>query len=376
MGLPTEESFYVPAEVLGMYHEAGRRGSTTREEWEAQLGASLGDHAAEWRATQERSGLPGWREALPSFAPGESIATRVALTKVLSALTDSVPGLVAGGADLTGNTGTALKGQTALSPEHPEGRQIHFGIREHAMGATMNGMALHGGLVPAGGTFLVFSDYMRPAVRLAALMGTKVLFAWSHDSVGVGEDGPTHQPVEQVAALRAIPQLPVVRPADANECAAAVEAFLDGSGPMALIMSRQNLPVLESTSTEGFHRGAYTLREVDGAVLTLVATGSEVAVALAAADLLAADGTPARVVSMPCWEWFEAQTQAYRDQVLPVSMPTLAVEAQVGFGWHRWAQDVVSIDRFGASAPGEKVLTELGITPEHVAARGRALLAT
>ena len=376
MGLPPEESFYVPSDVLAMYREAGRRGSAAREVWERRVDGALGERAAEWRASLEHTGLPGWRDALPTFAPGEKVATRVALTKVLSALTDSVPGLVAGGADLTGNTGTALAGQTALSPEHPEGRQIHFGIREHAMGATMNGMALHGGLLPAGGTFLVFSDYMRPAVRLAALMGTKVLFAWSHDSVGVGEDGPTHQPVEQVAALRAIPQLPVVRPADANECTAAVEAFLDGDGPMALIMSRQNLPVLEGTSSEGVHRGAYVLRDADGATITLVATGSEVWVALAAAELLGADGVAARVVSMPCWEWFETQTPAYRDEVLPSDLPTLAVEAQVSFGWHRWAQDVVSIDRFGASAPGEVVLAELGITPEHVAARARALLAT
>jgi transketolase len=373
MGLPPDESFYVPDDVLAMYREAGRRGRAQREAWEAQLDDALGERRDEWVAALDGRPLPGWEKSLPIWEPGEKLATRVALAKCLSAVMDDVPGLVAGGADLTGNTGTKLDGADALSVDSPAGRQIHFGIREHAMGSTMNGMALHGGLRPVGGTFLVFSDYMRPAVRLAALMGTKVIFAWSHDSVGVGEDGPTHQPIEHVAALRAIPRLPVVRPGDANECAAAVQVALDGDGPVAMIMSRQNLPVLDGTSATGVAHGAYVLVEADRADVTLIGTGSELSVAVDAATLLASRGVTARVVSMPCWEWFEATDEGYQSEVLG-TLPTVAVEAQVSFGWDRWADDVVSIERFGASAPGDVVMRELGITPEHVAERAQALL--
>jgi transketolase len=373
MGLPPEERFYVPDDVLALYREAGQRGRALREAWEAQVEESLGDRRDEWVASLEARPLPRWESDLPRWEPGEKVATRVALSKCLSAVADKVPGLVAGAADLTGNTGTKLEGAETLSVDARAGRQIHFGIREHAMGSVMNGMAVHGGLLPVGGTFLVFSDYMRPAVRLAALMGTKVIFAWSHDSVGVGEDGPTHQPVEHVAALRAIPRLAVVRPGDANECAAAVQVALDGDGPVALIMSRQNVPVLEGTSATGVSRGAYVLRESDDAAVTLIGTGSELAVAVDAADLLSERGISARVVSMPCWEWFEQTDAAHQTEVLG-DLPTLAVEAQVELGWHRWADAVVSIDRFGASAPGEVVMRELGITPEHVAERAAALL--
>ncbi|MFN8051272.1 MAG: transketolase [Acidimicrobiales bacterium] len=374
MGLPPDQSFYVPDEVVEMYRAAGVAGAPAREAWEAALPAALGEHAAEWEARQAGVGLDGWTSALPTFEVGEQIATRVALAKTLTALVDVVPGLMSGGADLTGNTGTELKGQEALSPANPGGRQIHFGVREHAMGATMNGMALHGGVYPVGGTFLVFSDYMRPSVRLAALMGTKVLFAWSHDSVGVGEDGPTHQPVEHVAALRAIPDLDVMRPADANETAHAVRLSLEGTGPMALIMSRQNLPVLEGTSYEGVANGGYVLRDADGAAITLVATGSEVSLAVEAADALASKGIGARVVSLPSWERFEAAGRAYQAEVLPSDVPTLAIEAQVTFGWHRWADDVIGIDRFGASAPGDLVLAKLGINVDAVVARATALV--
>jgi transketolase len=220
----------------------------------------------------------------------------------------------------------------------------------------------------------VFSDYMRPAVRLAALMQTKVLFVWSHDSVGVGEDGPTHQPVEHVAALRAIPDLPVVRPADANETVAAVVAALEGDGPVALITSRQNLPVLPGTSSDGVRAGGYVLQEADGAAVSLVATGSEVHVAIDAAELLADRGITARVVSLPCWEWFAERPAAEREAILGAGIPRLGVEAQVSLGWHRWVDDVVSIDRFGASAPGDVVMRELGITPEAVADRAAALV--
>ena len=374
MGLPADESFHVPDEVLAAYRAAGVRGAEERAAWEANLDAALGDRKADYVARENLTGLDGWTESIPSWEPGESVATRVALAKVLTALVDVVPAIAGGGADLTGNTGTELKGQAPLSATNRNGRQIHFGIREHAMGSTMNGMALHGGILPVGGTFLVFSDYMRPAVRLAALMGTKVLFAWSHDSVGVGEDGPTHQPIEHIAALRAIPGLDVLRPADANETAHAVRLTIEGNGPVALIMSRQNLPVLTGTSYDGVAKGAYALSDPDGAQVTLVATGSEVSVIVDAAAKLAEAGIVARVVSMPSWERFESAGKAYQDEVLPRALPTLAVEAGVTFGWHRWADDVVGIDRFGASAPGDLVLDKLGINVDNVVARATALL--
>ena len=374
LGLPEDESFYVPDDVTAWYLDVCARGSVDRQKWEGRIDAALGDRRDEWDAALSGTPIGDWAAELPTFEAGTSVATRVALAKALTAVADAVPHVVSGGADLTGNTGTEIKGSTSMSFERPEGRQIHFGIREHAMGSTMNGMAVHGGVTPIGGTFLVFSDYMRPAVRLAALMQTKVLFAWSHDSVGVGEDGPTHQPIEQVAALRAIPQLPVVRPADANECVVAFRRFLEGDGPMAMIMSRQNLPVMSTIDAEGVNAGGYVVREVADAHVTLVGTGSEVSTCLAAADLLASDGIVARVVSLPCWEWFADQPAGYRSGVLG-DVPKLGVEAQVALGWHRWVDDVVSIERFGASAPGDIVLAELGINPTNVAERARALLA-
>ena len=374
MGLPADRSFYVPDEVLEAYHTAGRAGSKLREEWEGRLDEALGDRKAEWEASVAGRAVGDLAAAMPTYEVGKKVATRVAVGDALNAALPLFPGLVAGGADLTGNTGTKLKGVEALSREHPEGRQIHFGIREHGMGAAMNGMALHGGVTPAGGTFLVFSDYMRPSVRLAALMGTKVIFAWSHDSVGVGEDGPTHQPIEQVAALRAIPNLTVIRPADATETVGAVLAALEGDGPVALIASRQGVPVLETTSVERMKAGGYVLEDAAGAAVSIVATGSEVSVAVAAARLLDTRGIQARVVSLPCWEWFERLDRGQQDQILGDGIPRLGVEAQTWLGWYRWVDDVVCIDRFGASAPGDVVMRELGITPEHVAERAEALV--
>ena len=374
MGLPVDESFHLPDEVLAAYRSAGVRGGEARAAWEAALPAALGDRRDDYESRQSLTGLAGWTDALPTFEVGESVATRVALAKVLNSLVDSVPAIAGGGADLTGNTGTELKGQTPMSAEAPDGRQIHFGVREHAMGATMNGMALHGGILPVGGTFLVFSDYMRPSVRLAALMGTKVLFAWSHDSVGVGEDGPTHQPVEHVASLRTIPGLDVMRPADANETAHAVRLMIEGDAPMALIMSRQNLPVLSGTSYDGVAKGAYALLDPSDAQITLVATGSEVSVAIDAAAELASAGIVARVVSMPSWERFEAAGRAYQESVIPSGVPSLSIEAGVTFGWHRWVDDAIGIDRFGASAPGDVVMDRLGINVANVVARATELV--
>jgi len=373
MGLP-DEPFHVPDDVLAFYRAAGERGRADREEWEARLAAFDGERAA-LDSCLDAEGLPGWEQALPTFSTDDALATRQASGKVLQALIDTVPGLVGGGADLTGNTGTAIADAGVMSAEEPGGRQIFFGVREHGMAAIMNGMALHGGVIPVGGTFLVFSDYARGAVRLSALSGAKVVYSFTHDSVGVGEDGPTHQPVEHVAALRAIPGLSVIRPADANETVAAWRSAIEAHGPTALILSRQSLPTLEGTSAEGVRKGAYVLVDAgDDPDLVLVATGSEVHVCVEAARTLADEGTAVRVVSMPSWNLFEAQDDAYRDAVLPPDVPTLAVEAGVSFGWDRYADDSVSIDQFGHSAPGELVLEKLGFTPQNVADRGRELL--
>ena len=379
MGFPPDETFHIPDDVAEYYREAGQRGAGVRAAWEDKVGAWEGDRA-DLDAVLADTGVEGWEDALPTWEVGEMIATRVASGKIFAALTEVVPGLIGGGADLTGNTGTQLKDAAVLSKEEPGGRQIHFGIREHAMGATMNGMAGHGGVIPVGGTFFVFSDYMRPAVRLAAIAKHRVIYSWTHDSVGLGEDGPTHQPIEHLAAIRAIPGLRVVRPADANESATAWRDAQNHHGPTALVLSRQDLPVLEGTAgNNGVSRGAYVLAELgpetdDLPDLVLVATGSEVWVAMEAAQQLAADALTVRVVSMPCWEDFDEQGEAYQAEVLPGEVPTLAVEAGVSFGWDRWADDTVSIDRFGASAPGNTVLAELGINPENVAERAQALL--
>ena len=264
----------------------------------------------------------------------------------------------------------------AIATHEFGGRGVHYGIREHGMGGVMNGMAVSS-LVPAGGTFFVFSDYMRGAVRLAALSGYKSLFVWTHDSVGLGEDGPTHQPVEQLAAMRAMPGLRVIRPADANEVSQAWRIHVDGEGPTALILTRQKIPVLGDTADrapDGVPRGAYTLvdEEGDGLDLVLVGTGSEVSLCVDALDLL--DGLSIRVVSMPSWDLFAAQSDDYREQVLPADVPTLSVEAAATFGWERYADDSIGIDHFGASAPGPVALEKFGFTPEHVAARSRALV--
>jgi len=373
LGLPADETFWIPDEVLAMYRECIPRGQARRAAWESRLSGWTGDRES-LDACLESRGLDGWAAKLPTFEPGTQVETRVALQKCIDVIADVVPGLVSGGADLTGNTGTKIGGPQQ-SREEPGGRLFAYGIREHGMAAAMNGMALHGGVIPVGGTFFVFSDYMRPAVRLAAMSEAHCVFAWTHDSVGLGEDGPTHQPIEHLAAVRAMPFLRVLRPADANETAAALRIAIDGDGASALVLSRQKVPVLDGTSAEGVARGAYVLR--DGGKdpdVVLIGTGSEVHVCVGAADLLAAEGVRASVVSMPSWDLFEAQDEAYQESVLPPDSAILAVEAAASFGWDRWADDSVSIDRFGASAPGEVALAKLGYTPEHVAQRARELI--
>ncbi|MEI2698869.1 MAG: transketolase [Microthrixaceae bacterium] len=376
MGLP-DEAFHVPAAVADHYRDAGRRGALERADWVERARLALSGREAEWDATLAGRGMPGWEASLPTFGTDEKPATRVASQKVLNAIFDQIPGLVAGGADLTGNVGLTLSGADLLSRENRGAPQIAFGIREHAMGSALVGAAQHGGVLPLGGTFLVFSDYMRPAVRLAALSGSKAVFVWSHDSVGVGEDGPTHQPIEHVMSLRLIPGLTVLRPADANEVAAAWKVIIDGDGPVALILSRQNTPVLEATAQraiDGVARGGYVVLDEDSPDAVLVATGTEVAVAVEAAGILRAEGCSVRVVSLPSWELFESQGREYREQVLPVGVPTVSVEAGVTSGWSRWADSSVGIDRFGASAPGALVLERLGINPGSVAETVRGLL--
>jgi transketolase len=377
LGLPPDESFWVPDDVLAYYRAAGARGGAARGEWEARQAALPA--ADEWAAALAGGGVRGWETKLPSWQVGDKpIATRRAMSACLNAALDTVPGLIAGGADLTENTGTDLADAEAQSREHPGGRQLHYGVREHGMGGAMNGMAMHGGTVPIGGTFLIFSDYMRGSVRLAALSEAHVIYSWTHDSVGLGEDGPTHQPIEHLAALRAIPQLRVIRPADANETAHALRIAIDGKGPTAMCLSRQSLPVLDGTAAafDGVSRGAYVLRDAAGGApeVVLIGTGSEVWVCLDAADQLASSGVAVRVVSFPSWELFELQDRAYQERVLPPDVPKLAVEAATSFGWARWADASVSIDHFGASALGTKVLEEFGYTADNVAAAARALL--
>ncbi len=379
LGLPEDETFWVPDDVRAFYRTSVPRGQALRAAWEARLAASGVDPVA-WDASWAAHGLSGWASGLPRFEAGTKVATRKALNVCITATAASIPGLVAGAADLTGNTGMKLSDAEPQSAEYPGGRQVYFGIREHGMGGVMTGMACHGGVLPVGGTFFVFSDYMRGAVRLAALSQAHVIYSWTHDSIGLGQDGPTHQPIEHLASLRAMPGLTVVRPADANECAQAWRAAVEGDGPTALVLSRQDLPVLDQTAeraAEGVPRGGYVLADPsDGPPqVVLVSTGSEVHVSLGAAVLLSGRGIRARVVSLVCWEWFGAQDDAYRRDVLPPGLPRLSVEAASSFGWERYADASVAIDTFGASAPGEVALAEFGFTPEHVADRAAALLA-
>ncbi|MBV8235591.1 MAG: transketolase [Acidimicrobiia bacterium] len=375
LGLPPDETFWVPDEVLELYRQAVPRGQRLRRKWKKAFDAWQGDRS-ELEACLEGRGLDGWEAKLPTWQAGEVLATRRASKACINAVRDVVPGLIGGGADLTGNTGTDIEDSGVQTRDNPGGRLIYFGIREHAMAAVLNGIALHGGAIPFGGTFFNFSDYMRPAVRLAALSNAHVVLCWTHDSVGLGEDGPTHQPIEQLAEMRATPGLRVIRPADANEVAHAWRIAVDRGGPTAMVLTRQSVPVLEGTADGGVAGGAYVLVDpVERPALVLIGTGSEVVLCIEAARDLEAGGIPTRVVSMPSWELFDEQDEAYRDSVLPGGIPTLAVEAAASLGWDRWADESVSIDRFGASAPGKIVFENLGYTAENVAARARALVA-
>ncbi|MGW0736638.1 transketolase [Streptomyces sp. NPDC002851] len=398
LGLDPERSFQVPDDVLAHARKVVDRGRAARAAWDKRYldwRSAFPQRAATYDRFSARLLPPGWAENLPAFEPGQEIATRKASGEVLSALADALPELWGGSADLADSNNTTMKGEpsfipeesaTAAFPGHRYGRTLHFGIREHAMGAILNGIALHGGTRPYGGTFLVFSDYMRPAVRLAAMMRLPVTYVWTHDSIGLGEDGPTHQPVEHLWALRGIPGLDIVRPADANETVVAWRTVLEHHDrPAGLCLSRQNLPVLRRgdgglAPADGVARGGYVLAEADGGSpeVVLVATGSEVQVALAAREILQQEGTATRVVSMPCIEWFQEQSQEYRDTVLPPRVPArVSVEAGTALGWYALlgeTGEAVSLEQFGASAPYRTLYRQFGLTPERVAAAARTSL--
>jgi transketolase len=398
LGFDPGVAFPAEDEAVAWARRVAERGKQAHAEWDEAFDAwaqanpgrkELYDRLAARRRPE------GWADALPVFpADPKGVATRKASGAVLSALASVLPELWGGSADLAGSNDTTMKGEPSFIPaEHqtdmfagnPFGRTLHFGIREHAMGAICNGIALHGGTRPYGGTFLIFSDYMRPAVRLAALMRTAVTYVWTHDSVGLGEDGPTHQPVEHLWALRAIPGLDVVRPADANETVVAWRTVLDREGPAGLCLSRQDLPVFDRSGGFGdaelTSRGGYVLAEAAGGepAVIIIATGSEVQIALAARELLQAEGTAARVVSMPCVEWFAEQSEGYRRQVLPPGVRArVSVEAGIALGWREFtgeAGECVSLEHFGASAAGPTLYQEFGITAERVAEAARSSIA-
>ncbi len=371
MGIP-DEPFWAPEIVVDTYRaHVASRGGPVRSEWTAANSATT--DSAEWRACWASTGLDGWADDLPTYALGASIATRKAIEAAMNASLTKLPGLVAGSADLTGNTGMLLKGELAQSKHEPGGRQIYYGVREHAMGSALVGMALHGGITPVAGTFFVFVDYMRPPIRLAALSRAKACFVFTHDSVGVGEDGPTHQPVEHLATLRAIPNLHVIRPADANETVAAWRDVINHDGPTALVLSRQNISVV--TNGSAVERGAGVVVDCDARPdVILVATGSEVALCVTAAQSLAGTGIAVRVISMPSWDRFEEQSREFKRDIFTEGVPVLSVEAAVTLGWHKYATDALGIDRFGASAPGSVALDELGINVGNIVSRAKALL--
>jgi transketolase len=387
LGWEWEEPFTVPPEALSNFRKAIDRGRDFSSDWRNRFEKYRKDQpdlAREWQMGLDLALPDGWDSTLPTFAAGEKEATRTAGGKAMNAIADKVPYLVGGDADLGVSTNTTLKKFASFEAATGSGRNLHFGVREHAMAGIANGICYHGGLRPFVATFFTFSDYERPSIRLAALNELPVIFVWTHDSVGLGEDGPTHQPIEQLMSLRAMPGMTTIRPADANETVEAWRtAMRHTGGPVGLVLSRQKLPVFDRqkfAAASGLARGAYVLAEAEGGAprLLLLASGSEVALAIAARDRLQGDGIPTRVVSMPCWEIFAREPADYRESVLPSSVPArLAIEAGASLGWKRWVGDrgdSLSIDRYGASAPGETVLRELGFDVENVVSRARALL--
>ena len=380
LGWPAEPDFLIPDQALGHFRKAIDKGQELEKQWQAAVQAYKQEHAelAEERERWINAKMPeGWQSEIPTFPRDpKGMATRVASGTVLNAIAAKVTNLLGGSADLAPSNKTLIDGQTDYQAQNYRGRNFRFGVREHAMGSILNGMALHGGLIPYGGTFLVFSDYMRPAIRLAALSELKIIYVFTHDSIGLGEDGPTHQPIEHLAALRAIPNLTVIRPADANETAQAWLAALNTqNGPVALALTRQRIPTLDRErfgAAEGLHQGAYILSEAEGGRpdAILIASGSEVEIALEAAEKLKQADLAVRVVSMPSWELFEKQPQDYRRGVLPIDVKAkIAVEAGSPQGWERYVGEmgtVIGLSHFGASAPYQMLYEKFGITADHV----------
>ncbi len=381
MGWPTDETFLVPEQITEAADTAKERGREHRDVWAGRVEAWRTAHpylADELDRTLEGRLPDDWNSELPEFSPEDGkIATRKASGKVLNELASKIPEIIGGSADLAGSNNTYLRGEADFTPKQSGiPRNVHFGIREHAMAAAVGGMALHGGAIPFGATFLAFADYMRPSMRLAALMDIPCRYVFTHDSIGLGEDGPTHQPIEHLASLRAIPNMTVIRPCDANETREAWKAALTRSGPAALILTRQDLPILNRLSyegAEGLHKGAYILAEAEGGEpeTLLVASGSEVHIALEGRELLQKDGIPTRVVSMPSWELFAEQDAAYRSLVLPNNARAkVVIEAASSFGWERWVganAGMLTIDTFGASGPYEELYEHFGLTAANVA---------
>ena len=388
LGWPEDQQFYIPEKALKHFREAVEQGASFEAGWRQLVDRYIETHAEEGKSWQTiMSGdLPaGWEDHLPKFEDAKSVATRVASGEVINALAPVLPMLIGGSADLGVSNNTDIKESGSFAAGAYDGRILHFGVREHAMGSTMTGMSLNGGLIPYGGTFMTFSDYMRPAIRLAALSEVQVIYVFTHDSVGLGEDGPTHQPIEHLAALRAIPHLFVIRPADSAEVSEAWRiAILRRSAPTALALTRQKVAVIDRNrfaKADGLRRGGYVLADAENAAdprLILIATGSEVSLALEAREKLQSEGVPTRVVSLPCWELFAEQSKEYRDEVLPPNVGArLAIEAGVRQGWDQFVGpggDVVCLDRFGASAPGNVALQELGFNVDNVLKHARALL--
>ena len=385
LGLPVDETFYVPDGVREFMGAAGVAGAGRQKDWEATFAhysEEYPEDAALFQAMLNDDLPADWDAIYPEFEAGKAIATRASSGQVLNAIAPHVPQLLGGSADLTGSNKTDLKGEADLTKNDFSGRYIRFGVREHGMGGIMNGMALHGGIRPYGGGFLVFSDYMRGSVRLAALMGVGVIYVFTHDSIGLGEDGPTHQPVEHVMSLRAIPNVHVIRPAEAGETAVAWRAALEAKhAPTALVLTRQGLPTLDRSqypSADGLLKGAYVLSDADDFQVILIGTGSEVQIALHAQQMLAEKGVAARVVSLPCWELFAAQSSAYQESVLPTAVNArVSVEAGVTLGWERYVgRDgiAIGIDHFGASAPYEIVYEQFGVTATAVAEAALSLI--
>jgi transketolase len=391
LGWPEDKSFYVPKEAAAHMRQAVKNGAAMEKEWNALVKRYEKAEPELGRAFASiRSGsLPdGWEKALPKFDGVEAKATRAYSGDVINAIADAVPALIGGSGDLTPSNNTYIKASADIQAGRFENRNVHYGIREHAMGSLMNGMALFGSVIPFGGTFQTFSDYMRPAIRLAALSDIQTIFVFTHDSIGLGEDGPTHQSVEHIAAMRAIPNLAVIRPCDAHETREAWRAALKRTtAPTAFALSRQKVDLIDRkkfADAKGLHQGAYVLAEAETKAgkaaapkLIIIATGSEIGLAMEARERLNAAGTPTRVVSMPCWEFFDAQPQKYRDEVLPPKVTArLAVEAGVSQGWHKYVGDrgdVLAVDRFGTSAPAEDVFRDYGFTVENVVSRAAKL---